>query len=468
VTAPSGIIRGVEAPTALLTDLYELTMAAAYDAAGLAEKPATFSLFVRQLPPTRGYLVASGLDGVLAHLEALRFGDEDLAFLDGLGIFGPELLERLAGLRFTGSVRAMPEGTIAFAGEPLVEVTAPMVEAQLVETFMLNQVTTETTLASKAARYRHAARGRPVVDFAFRRAQGLDAAMKLVRAVALCGLAGTSNVAGARRYGVALSGTMAHSFVQAHDDEVAAFESFADLFGAQAVLLVDTYDTAQGVERAIEVARSARAGGVELRGIRLDSGDLAALSRHARRRLDEEGFGGMQILASGGLDEHTIETLVERERAPIDGFGVGSDMAVSADAPVLDTVYKLVAFDGRPVRKLSPGKETWPGAKQVWRRADRSADVLALADERPPVPDGEPLLVEVMAGGARTEAGRATLADAHARFEDQWARLPDPVKRLRDPAPVDMTPSPELERMTRDLDARLALGRGWEERSRDG
>jgi nicotinate phosphoribosyltransferase len=462
------MIREVDASPALLTDLYELTMAAAYTSEGLAEKPATFSLYVRQLPPTRGYLVASGLEAVLDHLEALRFGDEDLAFLDRLGTFPPEGLERLAGLRFTGSVRAMPEGTIAFAGEPLLEVTAPIVEAQLVETFVLNQVTTETTLASKAARYRHAARGRPVVDFAFRRAQGLDAAMKLVRAVAMCGLAGTSNVAGARRYGVAVSGTMAHSFVQAHDDEQAAFRAFAALLGPETVLLVDTYDTHRGVENAIDVARSMRAGGVGLRGIRLDSGDLAALSAHARRRLDEEGFPEVRILASGGLDEHAIESLVEHDRAPVDGFGVGSDMAVSADAPVLDTVYKLVTFDGRAVRKLSPGKETWPGAKQVWRPPDWSGDVLALADEPSPVAGAEPLLVEVMLDGARTRAGRSVLADARARFEDQWATLPAEVRRLRDPVPSGLAPSPGLERLTRDLDARLRAGVSADERNGDG
>ncbi len=458
----------VEAQSGLLTDLYELTMAAAYVAEGMAEKPATFSLFVRQLPPGRGYLVAAGLDDALGYLEALRFSDEDVAFLDRLGMFGPDTLERLARLRFTGTVRAMAEGTIALAGEPLVEVTAPMVEAQVVETFLLNQITTTTTLASKAARYRHAAGGRGVVDFGFRRAQGLDAGMKLVRAVAICGLSGTSNVAGARRYGVPVSGTMAHSFVQAHEDETAAFRAFAEVFGSRSVLLVDTYDTRQGVERAIAVARALRAAGVELQGIRIDSGDLAVLARHTRRRLDDEGFPGLQILVSGGLDEYAVEDLVRRERAPIDGFGVGSDMGVSADAPVLDTVYKLVAFDGRPVRKLSPGKQTWPGAKQVWRPPDWSADVVALAHEPPPVAGGEPLLVEAMGDGARTAAGRATLADAHVRFEEQWASLPEPVKRLRDPATPEARASAELERMVQDLDARLEHDPREEEKRGDG
>ena len=454
------MIDPVDAPPGLLTDLYELTMAAAYVAEGIAEKPATFSLFVRDLPRCRGYLVAAGLDNVLGYLEALRFTPDDLAFLEGQGLFGPALLDRLAQLRFTGSVRAMPEGTIAFAGEPLLEVTAPMVEAQLVETFILNQITTGTTLASKAARYRHAARGRAVVDFAFRRTQGLDAAMHLVRAVAICGLAGTSNVAGARRHGVPVSGTMAHSFIQAHEDEGDAFRSFASLFGSRSVLLVDTYDTRRGVEHALEVARELRDDGRAPRAIRLDSGDLAALAHDARRRLDEEGFPDMQILVSGGLDEHAIETLLERDHAPVDGFGVGSDLGVSADAPVLDTVYKLVVFDGRPVRKMSVGKETWPCAKQVWRRPDRRADVLGIHGERCPVAGGSPLLTEVMAGGARTAAGRATLEDAGARFEAEWDGLPEPFKRLREPARREVLVSAALERATREVDARLPVPPG--------
>ena len=439
----------MDTSSGLLTDLYELTMAAAYLAEGLAEKPATFSLFVRDLPPSRGYLVAAGLDAALGYLESLRFTEEDLDFLRSLDLFDPPVLERLASLRFTGSVRAMPEGTFAFAGEPVLEVTAPVVEAQLVETFLLNQVTTETTLASKVARYRHAARGRPLVDFAFRRTQGLDAAMKLVRAVAICGLEGTSNVEGGRRHGVPVSGTMAHSFVQAHPDETAAFRAFAELFGSRTVLLVDTYDTHRGVERAIEVAQRLREGGTELRGIRLDSGDLAALSRHARRRLDEAGFPQTRIMASGGLDEHTIDALLA-DGAPLDGFGVGSDMGVSADAPVLDSVYKLVDFDGRLVRKLSSGKQTWPGAKQVWRAADWSRDVLALASEPPPAPDAVPLLVEVMRDGARIPAGRTTLADAHARFEEQWAGLPQRFKQLRDPERFEVAIGDGLGRATRE------------------
>lgn len=443
----------------LVVDLYELTMLHAYRQEGMADRPATFSLFVRTLPPTRGYLVAAGLDDALTWLEHLRFGADERAALAGLGIFDDDFLDWLAGLRFTGTVRAVPEGTIVFPDEPVLEVEAPMAEAQVAETFLLNQVTLQTVLATKAARCRHAAGGRSVVDFALRRTQGVDAGMKVARVARLVGLAATSNVAGAHRYGLPASGTMAHSFVQAHGDECAAFRAFARTMGDQAVLLVDTYDTVEGVERAIEVATELRDQGRAIRGIRLDSGDLASLARHARRRLDEAGFGDVQILVSGGLDEHQVHALVADGAAPIDGFGLGSALGVSDDAPTLDTVYKLVAYDGRPVRKTSAGKATWPGPKQVWRAADWSGDVLALADEAPPGPDHRPLLVEVMSEGRRTPAGGAGLAHANACFEGQWEELPGPLKHLTDPPPYPVEPSPALRRLTEEIDARLPLGR---------
>jgi nicotinate phosphoribosyltransferase len=275
--------------------------------------------------------------------------------------------------------------------------------------------------------------------------------MKVVRPAAICGLAGTSNVAGGQRYGVPLSGTMAHSFVQAHLAEVTAFRDFEGLLGDRSVLLVDTYDTGRGVEHAIEVAHERRGRGLELRGIRLDSGDLALLARAARRRLDEEGFTDMQIFASGGLNEYDVEALVADD-VPIDGFGVGSDLGVSADAPVLDSVYKLVVFAGRPVRKLSPGKATWPGAKQVWRRPDWSGDILSLADEPAPAV-ADPLLVEVMRDGVRNAAGRATLSDANEHFERRWSELPDEYRRLRDPLVHVLQPSPALLALTESMEA---------------
>ncbi|MDP9386823.1 MAG: nicotinate phosphoribosyltransferase [Actinomycetota bacterium] len=441
-----------DVPHALLVDLYELAMVDVYRREGMAGRPATFSLFVRGLPAQRSCLVAAGLDDALAWLEALRFGPTELAALERLGLFGTDFLDWLGQLRFTGSVRAVPEGTVVFAGEPILEVDAPIGEAQLAETFLLNQITLQTILATKAARCRHAAGGRAVVDFALRRAQGIDAGMKLARMCRLVGLAGTSNVAGADRYGVAATGTMAHSFVQAYADEAEALRAYASAFGDATVLLVDTYDTERGIDRAIDVARELRERGVEIRGIRLDSGDLAALAHRARRRLDDAGFRAVGVFVSGGLDEYRIHELVHGERAPIDGFGVGSALGASTDAPTLDTVYKLVAYDGRPVRKTSTGKRTWPGAKQVWRAPDWSDDTLALVDEAPPSPGHRPLLTEVLRHGRRSAAGRRTLADANQHFEHQWSALPDALKALTGAAAHPVTVSPGLRRLAAQLD----------------
>lgn len=426
-------------------------MVAAYVADGDADRRATFSVFVRTLPRQRGYFVAAGLEAVLDYLEELRFDERDIEVLDGLGLFDRTVLDHLGGLRFTGNVRAIPEGSIVFAGEPLLELDGPLAETQLAETYVLNQITTATTLASKAARVRHAARGRPAMDFGLRRAQGVDAGMALARAVRICGLGGTSNVAGADAYGLPVTGTMAHSLVQAYGNESEAFAAFARYFGERTVFLVDTYDTATGLRRAIDVARACRESGVEPRGVRLDSGDLVALSRLARQELDAAGFPNMRVLVSGGLDEYEIERLLDAG-APIDGFGVGSSLAVSSDVPVLDTVYKLVDIDGRPVRKTSEGKATWPGRKQVWRDRDQDADTLALLDEPGP-PRADPLLEEVMRDGRRTAAGQADVAHAAERFEAHWRRLPEDIRRLTDPAPWPVHPSPELERLAAEMDA---------------
>jgi len=438
----------------LLVDLYELTMAVAYHASDMAQRPATFSLFVRTLPATRGYLVAAGLDDALAWLEAFRFGDSELAALDTLGLFTDDELAWLEGLRFTGDVRAVPEGTVVFADEPILEVDAPIAEAQLAETFLLNQVTVQTVLATKAARCRHAADGRAVVDFALRRSHGIDAGMKLARVCRLVGLDATSNVAGATRYGLGASGTMAHSYVEAHTDEAAAFAEFAERFGERAVLLVDTYDTAAGVELAIDVALALRARGRRIGAIRLDSGDLARLAHDARRRLDDAALGDVQIFASGGLDEYEIDRLLRAERAPIDGFGVGTSLGVSSDAPVLDTVYKLVAYDGRGVRKTSEGKATWPGAKQVWRTEGWRGDVLALRDEDAPAADATPLLVSAMRAGHRT--ADTGLDAAHETFERQWAAMPTALKDLTRPPAYPVEPSDALQHLTAAVDAEHA------------
>ncbi|MGW6442667.1 nicotinate phosphoribosyltransferase [Lentzea sp. NPDC055074] len=428
------------------TDLYEIRMALSYLLRDMSA-PATFSLFVRGLPPTRGFLVAAGLADCLSFLEDFRFTDAELvhlARLTGLDV------TPLACVRFTGEVRAVAEGRVVFAGEPLLEVTAPLAEAQLVETALLNLLTYQTAIASKAARCRIAAAGRDLVDFAARRAHGPDAAMAAARASAIAGFAGTSYVAAADRYGLTPSGTMAHSYVQAFPDESAAFEAFAADFPSSAVFLVDTYDTLTGVDRAIEVAR--RMPSHQPVGIRLDSGDLHTLSWVTRKRLDEAGLTDSRVIVSGGLDERAIDRLVVAG-APIDVFGVGTRMGVSSNAPALDSVYKLVDLDGRPTTKLSTGKAGVPGRKQVFRAADRPADVLALYDEE--VPEGhEPLLTTVMRDGRRVGQPRTepeVVRDARDRCTADLSWLPAHSRDLVDPTSVRVRVSDRLHALTEDV-----------------
>jgi nicotinate phosphoribosyltransferase len=433
-------------PPALLTDLYELTMAAALVAEGKAEVPAVFSLFIRDLPPNRGYLVAAGLEDVLAYLDGLRFTGDDLAGLARLGRFDPAFLDWLGELHFTGTVRAVPEGRIVFADEPLLEVRARFGAAQLLETWLLNQVTLQTVLATKSSRCRQAAAGRTLVDFALRRTHGSDAGMKMTRTSAMVGFSATSNVAAALHYGLTASGTMAHSYVLAHASELDAFRAFARHHFDNPVLLVDTYDTATGVDNAIRVGLELKASGDKrLAAIRLDSGDLVALSRLARSRLDAAGLHDVRIIASGGLDEYAIARLLATG-ALIDGFGVGTLVGVSYDAPTLESVYKLVEVDGRPVAKYSPGKATRPGAKQVWRRAGFAGDVLGLEHEEGPGPGAEALLVEVPVAPAADAA--TAIRAARERFEADWAALPEEYKRLEGPARYPLELSPGLRGMT--------------------
>ncbi|MGH3342000.1 MAG: nicotinate phosphoribosyltransferase [Carbonactinosporaceae bacterium] len=434
----------------LCTDLYELRMAASYLRRGMAG-PATFSLFVRKLPRDRGFLVAAGLEDCLASLEGFHFSESEIAYLREVGL-DAEALEALAGLRFTGDVWAVPEGRVVFAGEPLLEVTAPIAEAQLVETVLLNHVTFQTTLASKAARCRLAAGPADLVDFSFRRTQGIEAAMTVARACAVVGFAATSNVEAARRFGLRPSGTMAHSFVEAF--EASAFRGFAEDFPDHPVFLVDTYDTLEGVRTAIRVARKL---GIADFGVRLDSGDLGALAFAARSVLDEAGFPGAAIVASGGLDEYAIEAL-GAQRAPIDVYGVGTKMGVSADAPYLDTAYKLVAYGDRPVMKLSPGKVNPPGPKQVFRltgpegAGEPAGDLVGARDEVVP-PGHEPLLVPVMAGGRRPRQETGDLAAVRRRFEADLSQLPSESRRIRDPVAVQVSLTGRLTHLTETLAA---------------
>ena len=356
-------------PGALLTDLYELNMAASYlrrDMTG----PATFSLYVRNLPPNRGFLVAAGLQACLDALESFSFDEDELGYLRTIG-FDEQDVEAFRGVRFDGEVWAVAEGRIVHAGEPIMEITASLPAAQLVETLLLNQVTLHTTVATKAARYRLAAPDKDLVDFAFRRTHGRDAAMAVARNSAIVGFTSTSNVEAARLYGLDAAGTMAHSFIEAFPSEIDAFRAYAEDHPERTTFLVDTYDTMHGVAKAIEVVQQMQLTG--RLGIRLDSGDLLELSRGARKLLDDAGLTQVRIFASGGLDELEVRDLVA-EGAPLDAFGIGTQMGVSADAPFVDSVYKLADFGGRPVLKLSAGKATAPGRKQVWRGPD--GDVL--------------------------------------------------------------------------------------------
>jgi nicotinate phosphoribosyltransferase len=427
----------------LFTDLYELTMAAVYFQEGLTDR-ATFSMFLRP-QPQRGYFVAAGLEELLDALEAYRFDPIELEYLAGLGKFTPAFLDYLAALRFDGTVRAVPEGTPLFPDEPLAEITAPVIQGQLLETFALNILGLQTMLATKAARCVQAAAGRPLVDFALRRTQGLEAGLRFARASYLAGFAATSNVLAGQRYGIPVAGTMAHSLVQAFPDEEAAFAAYARSFPDGSVFLIDTYDTCAGARHAARVAADMRRHGHRVLAVRLDSGDLALLSRQVRRILDDAGFPEIQILASSGLDEYAIADLLARGAA-IDSFGVGTKAGVSADAPFLDIVYKLVSLNGRPIFKRSPGKATLAGAKQVFRRCDASGgaceDVLGLRDEQ--VQDGRPLLETVMEEGRRLRPAEG-LSVIRARVVEQCAALPDGCRRLDRPAPYPVRRSPGVQ-----------------------
>ena len=438
----------VPSEISLLTDQYELTMAASYLRRGMNE-PAVFELFVRHLPPRRDWLLVAGVGPALALVEAMSFGDGELAYLRSLG-FTPEFLDYLAGFRFTGDVEAMPEGTVAFAGQPLLRVTAPRIEAQLVETLLLNQVNFQTAIATKAARLVLAAGPRSsVVDFSPRRDHGIDAAMKAARAAVIAGASGTSNVAAAHRYGLTPVGTMAHSYVMSFPTEREAFEAFMLDTPENAVLLVDTYDTVEGVVNAIAAARTT---GVRLKGVRLDSGDRLSLAIVARAMLDEAGFEDAVIVASGDLEERQIAALVDAG-APVDVWGVGTDLGVSRDSPSVGGVYKLVAHrvDGgwQPVAKRSPEKATLPGPKQVFRAFTTDDvmdhDVLAGAEERLP---GTPLLEPAMRSGRSML--RDSLRDLQIRARAGLRALPP---ALRGPAPgppepYDVLVSDELAQLT--------------------
>lgn len=436
--------------SALFTDLYEIAMARAYLEEGRTGL-AVFEAFFRKLPEGRSYMLAAGLEDILAYAESFRFQADELAWLETQGEFPPKFLESLAELRFTGDIWALPEGTVVFPYEPIVQVVAPIHQAQLLETYILNQIHLQTLLAAKAARMVEAAQGRILVEFGARRAHGTDAADKAVRTSYLAGFEGTSNLEAARRYGIPAFGTMAHSYVQAHEREADAFEIYARLFPGT-TLLVDTYDTLRAVDEVVALA--GRMGeGFNVAGIRLDSGDLGGLAKAARKKLDAAGLRQVKIFASSNLDEWKIAALL-RDGAPIDAFGVGTKLVVSADAPTVDLAYKLVEYEGRGRTKLSAGKPIYPGRKQVFRTIAEGVfqeDVIACHDESRP---GEPLLVKVMEGGRRL-GGPTALSEARRRARAQVASLPADLRALDKVAEYPLRISERLrqehERLVREM-----------------
>ncbi len=435
---------------ALLTDLYELNMTASYLRRGMTGT-ATFSLFVRSLPAARGFLVAAGIESCLDRLQDFRFEEDDIRYLRDTLRYEPRDLEAFRRLRFTGDVWAIPEGRLALAGEPILEVTAPLPEAQLIETMFLNLITFETTIASKAARCVVAARGIDVIDFSFRRTQGIEAGIDVARLSSMVGFISTSNVEAARRHGLVAAGTMAHSYIEAFPTELEAFHAYAQDFSGRVTFLVDTYDTITGIKHAIATIKEL--GPTGRLGIRIDSGDLVALSTQARKMLDQAGLPHVRIVASGGLDELAIDQLV-RAGAKIDAFGVGTRMGVSADHPY--TAYKLVCYEGRPVMKLSRGKVTAPGRKQVFRRARPFGDLVGLHDEEAPA-GYERLLEPVMIKGRR-RAARSPIAEAKARFAADLACLPSSAKDIRSPKPPLLRQTPALRAMESETRRQLVAG----------
>jgi nicotinate phosphoribosyltransferase len=441
----------------MFTDLYELTMCASYLGNGRDEL-ATFDLFVRRLPENRGYLLVAGLEQVLHYLENIKFTDAHLTYLKKQG-FSHEFIEYLEDFEFTGDVWAMPEGTVAFPCEPLIRVTAPIIEAQLIETFLLNTVNLQTMIATKASRVVQAAQGKPVVEFGLRREHGIDAGMKVARASYIAGCEGTSNVLAGMTYDIPVFGTMAHSFVMSFDKELEAFRAFAATFPNKSTLLIDTYDDLAGAENAVTVAKELEAQGYKLGGVRLDSGDLAEISKKVRQLLDEKGLSYVTIFASGDLDEYRIEELL-RNGAKIDAFGVGTRMGTSADRPYIDVIYKLcetqnASGEFSPIMKLSEGKITLPGRKQVYRTRDAEGnfakDVIALADEKL---EAEPLLIPVMEDGKITYE-LPSLNEVRSAAKINLSKLPEQYKKLTNPPayPVDM--SKALEDLSQALTRKL-------------
>jgi nicotinate phosphoribosyltransferase len=443
--------------SALLTDLYQFNMIQAYlDRADT--KTAVFEFFVRKLPPRRGFFLAAGLESALDFLENLHFSAEELAWLKGSGRFRENFIDYLAGLRFSGDVEAMPEGTVFFPNEPILRVIAPLPEAQLVETRLINILHFQSLIASKAARMVLLAHDKLLVDFGLRRAHGAEAGLMAARASYIAGFAGTATVLAEPTFGIPIYGTMAHSFIQAHDDEAAAFESFARARPDGLILLIDTYDTEAAARKVVALAPRLKAAGITIRGVRIDSGNLIALSRSVRRILDDGGLTEVIIFVSGGIEEELLAAAA-REKAPIAGFGIGTSLTTSSDVPSLDCAYKLQEYAGVPRRKRSEGKATWPGRKQVWRRfapdGAMTGDILSLDDDRQ---SGEPLLQPVMRNGRRIQPP-SPLADIRAHASRGLVCLPEPLRRLDPAASYSVKVADRLVQLASEVDRRLAVWR---------
>ncbi len=436
----------------LLTDLYEFNMIQAYLDRG-EDGEAVFEFFVRRLPARRSFLLAAGLDDALDYLETLQFSAAEIDWLKSTGRFRNNLLDYLRRFRFTGDVHAIPEGTVCFANEPLIRITAPLPQAQLVETRLINILHFQTLIASKAARMVLAAPGKILSDFGLRTAHGAEAGLYSARASYLAGFAGAANVLAGERYGVPIVGTMAHSFVQVHDDEMTAFENFARARPQGVILLIDTYDTEQGARKVVELAPRLQADGIAIRGVRIDSGDLTAMAKKVRRILDDGGLRDVLILVSGGINEDVLQTM-KKAGAPIDGFGIGVNLAASVDVPALDCAYKLQEYAGKPKRKLSEGKATWPGRKQVWRAYDADGrmrgDILSLESDNQP---GETLIVPVMRAGKRI-ALAPTLAQIRERAARDLARLAGPLARLESGFEYPVNIANALSALAKQIDAK--------------
>jgi nicotinate phosphoribosyltransferase len=436
----------------LTTDLYELNMVQAYLDRG-EDKRAVFEFYVRRLPARRGFLLAAGLEEALAYLETLRFSAAEIDWLKNTKRFRSNLIDYLAGFRFTGDVHAIAEGTICFPNEPLIRITAPLPMAQLLETRLINILHFHTMVASKAARMVLAAPGKILADFGLRTAHGAEAGLFSARASYIAGFAGAANVLAGERYGIPIVGTMAHSFVQVHDDETTAFENFARSRPEGIILLIDTYDTEAGARKVVQLAPKLKADGIAIRGVRIDSGDLTAMAKKVRGILDAGGLNDVIILVSGGINEDALQTMMAT-KAPIDGYGIGVNLDASIDAPSLDCAYKLQEYDGRPRRKLSEGKVTWPGSKQVWRSygADgrMSGDILSLENDSQA---GDPLVAPVMRAGKRLTPA-PTLAQIREHTARELARLPEPLRKLETGTDYPVQISKALNALAAEIDAK--------------